>query len=71
MQRSLSGIAIAIGVLVDAGIVMTENVIRHCERLEKQKRGKERLTRAETWQATLDAARQVGRRKFEGSSVAG
>ena len=34
---SLSGIAIAIGVLVDAGIVMTENVIRHCERAEEQK----------------------------------
>ena len=32
---SLSGIAIAIGVLVDAGIVMTNNVIRHCERAEK------------------------------------
>ena len=29
---SLSGIAIAIGVLVDAGIVMAENAIRHCER---------------------------------------
>ena len=34
---SLSGIAIAIGVLVDAGIVMTENVIRHCERAEEEK----------------------------------
>ncbi|KXU37171.1 heat-shock protein Hsp70 [Cephaloticoccus capnophilus] len=36
---SLTGIAISIGVLVDAGIVMTENVIRHCERatLAKQK----------------------------------
>lgn len=33
---SLSGIAIAIGVLVDAGIVMTENVIRHCERAEEK-----------------------------------
>ncbi|MBI3882301.1 MAG: efflux RND transporter permease subunit, partial [Verrucomicrobia bacterium] len=37
---SLSGIAIAIGVLVDAGIVMTENVIRHCERAEEEKRKK-------------------------------
>ena len=37
---SLSGIAIAIGVLVDAGIVMTENVIRHCERAEEEKRQK-------------------------------
>ena len=27
---SLAGIAIAIGVLVDAAIVITENVIRHC-----------------------------------------
>jgi Cu(I)/Ag(I) efflux system membrane protein CusA/SilA len=34
---SLAGIAIAIGVLVDAGIVMTENVIRHCERAEDEK----------------------------------
>ena len=30
---SLGGIAIAIGVLVDAGIVMTENVLRHAEQL--------------------------------------
>ena len=34
---SLSGIAIAIGVLVDAAIVMTENIIRHCERAEEEK----------------------------------
>ena len=34
---SLTGIAIAIGVLVDAAIVMTENVIRHCERAEERK----------------------------------
>ena len=60
---SLSGIAIAIGVLVDAGIVMTENVIRHCERREKRNGGG-RLTRSETWQATLEAARQVGRPIF-------
>src|SRR5881396_1664150 len=37
---SLAGIAIAIGVLVDAAIVMTENVIRHCERAEEEKRGR-------------------------------
>jgi Cu(I)/Ag(I) efflux system membrane protein CusA/SilA len=40
---SLTGIAIAIGVLVDAAIVVTENVIRHCERAEEEKR--ERIER--------------------------
>jgi copper/silver efflux system protein len=59
---SLAGIAIAIGVLVDAGIVMTENVIRHCERAEQAK--KRRLTRRETWQVTLQAAHLVGRPIF-------
>lgn len=59
---SLSGIAIAIGVLVDAGIVMTENVIRHCERAERAKGG--RLTPDERWKQTLEAARQVGRPIF-------
>ncbi len=59
---SLSGIAIAIGVLVDAGIVITENVIRHCERAEERKGG--RLDPAEVWQLTLEASRQVGRPIF-------
>ena len=59
---SLTGIAIAIGVLVDAAIVVTENVIRHCEREEEQK-GR-RLTRPETWQTTLAACKQVGRPIF-------
>ncbi|HTG43971.1 MAG TPA: CusA/CzcA family heavy metal efflux RND transporter [Verrucomicrobiae bacterium] len=76
---SLSGIAIAIGVLVDAAIVMTENVIRHSEQAEQEKR--ERLQAAagpsititdreaalgpgERWQVTLAASRQVGRPIF-------
>src|SRR5213079_439243 len=59
---SLSGIAIAIGVLVDAAIVMTENVIRHCEAAEREKAG--RLTKAETWDVVLIASRQVGRPIF-------
>lgn len=59
---SLTGIAIAIGVLVDAAIVVTENVIRHCERAEEEK--KRSLTPAETWQVTLEACRQVGRPIF-------
>jgi Cu(I)/Ag(I) efflux system membrane protein CusA/SilA len=59
---SLSGIAIAIGVLVDAAIVMTENVIRHCEAAEAKKGG--RLDAAETWRVTLEASMQVGRPIF-------
>jgi Cu(I)/Ag(I) efflux system membrane protein CusA/SilA len=59
---SLSGIAIAIGVLVDAAIVMTENVIRHCEGAEDRKGA--RLTAEETFATTLTASRQVGRPIF-------
>ncbi len=59
---SLTGIAIAIGVLVDAAIVMTENVIRHCEQ-EEHKLGRP-LTRPETWHVTLTASQQVGRPIF-------
>jgi Cu(I)/Ag(I) efflux system membrane protein CusA/SilA len=59
---SLTGIAISIGVLVDAGIVMTENVIRHCERAEEEL--KRRLTGPEVFQHTLEAATQVGRPMF-------
>jgi len=56
---SLTGIAISIGVLVDAGIVMTENVIRHCERAT-EKCGRA-LRAAEIFDLTLAASRQVGR----------
>ena len=59
---SLSGIAIAIGVLVDAGIVMAENAIRHCELAEKKKGA--RLNKAESLQVTLEAAQRVGRPIF-------
>ena len=57
---SLGGIAIAIGVLVDAGIVMTENVIRHAERFSET-HGE---YRPYLWQITLDAAKLVGRPIF-------
>ncbi len=59
---SLTGIAIAIGVLVDAAIVVTENVLRHCENAEEKKGG--RLTPDETWHQTLIACQQVGRPIF-------
>lgn len=59
---SLAGLIIAIGVLVDAGIVMVENVIRHAE-TEESKLGRP-LTKAETMACTLAASRQVGRPIF-------
>ncbi len=59
---SLAGIAIAIGVLVDAAIVITENVIRHCEQEEKKKGSP--LAREETLRIVGEAATQVGRPVF-------
>ncbi len=49
---SLGGIAIAIGVMVDASIVMIENLHRHLE-------GK-KLSRAEHWEAVFRSCREVG-----------
>src|SRR6185436_18948820 len=57
---SLGGIAIAIGVLVDAGIVMTENVIRHAEKYAEV-HGE---YRPKIGEITLNAARLVGRPIF-------
>ena len=48
---SLGGIAIAIGAMVDAAIVMVENVHKHIER-----RGGE----VDHWQIVLDASKEVG-----------
>ena len=66
---SLTGIAISIGVLVDAGIVMTENVIRRCETALTEKsqnpnpksQNAPTLSSAEIFAHTRDAAVQVGR----------
>jgi Cu(I)/Ag(I) efflux system membrane protein CusA/SilA len=58
---SLGGIAIAIGVLVDAGIVMTENVIRHAENYAQEHGGE---YRSKIVEITLNAARLVGRPIF-------
>jgi Cu(I)/Ag(I) efflux system membrane protein CusA/SilA len=57
---SLGGIAIAIGVLVDAGIVMTENVIRHAEQYSAE-HGE---YRSHIMEITMGAAKLVGRPIF-------
>src|SRR5688500_14536715 len=56
---SLAGIAIAIGVLVDAGIVVTENAFRFVEQ-----RGVDTRDRRALIQAVLDSTRLVGRPVF-------
>src|SRR6476661_4128185 len=56
---SLAGIAIAIGVLVDAGIVVTENAFRFVEQ-----RGVDPHDRLRVWQTVLESTRLVGRPVF-------
>src|SRR5687768_10250964 len=56
---SLAGIAIAIGVLVDAGIVVTENAFRFLE-----KRGVDPKDRRAVWTTVLESTRLVGRPVF-------
>jgi len=54
---SLAGIAIAIGVLVDAGIVVTENAFRHLE-------GVDTNDRCRVFETVLRATKLVGRPTF-------
>ena len=56
---SLAGIAIAIGVLVDAGIVVTENAFRFMEN-----KGINPRDRLAVWQGVLESTRLVGRPIF-------
>jgi len=56
---SLAGIAIAIGVLVDAGIVVTENAFRHLEQS-----GTDTRDRRAVWQIVLTSTKLVGRPIF-------
>ncbi len=56
---SLSGIAIAIGVLVDAGIVVTENAFRYIE-LQKI----DTKDRTAVWNTVLESTKLVGRPVF-------
>ena len=67
---SLGGIAIAIGAMIDAAIVMIENLHKHLERaivareqpgaVESRWLDTGTLTRAERWQAVVESAQEVG-----------
>lgn len=55
---SLGGIAIAIGVLVDAGVIMVENCYRHLSEIPPEEREVRRL------EVVIGSAQQVGRAIF-------
>jgi len=55
---SLGGIAIAIGVLVDAGVIMVENCYRHLSEMTPEERKEKRL------ETIIMSAKQVGRAIF-------
>ncbi len=61
---SLAGIAIAIGVLVDAGIVVTENAFRYIEKENIDPRDRKRI-----WQTVLESTRLVGRPIFYSMAI--
>jgi copper/silver efflux system protein len=56
---SLGGIAIAIGAMVDAAVVMIENAHKHLERWSHEHAG-QRLASSERWRVIGDAAAEVG-----------
>ena len=56
---SLGGIAIAIGAMVDAAVVMIENAHKHLEAWE-QAHPQQKLTTRERWQVVTEAAVEVG-----------
>jgi Cu(I)/Ag(I) efflux system membrane protein CusA/SilA len=56
---SLGGIAIAIGAMVDAAVVMIENAHKHLERWAHEHPGEE-LTEPERWRVITSAAAEVG-----------
>lgn len=51
---SLGGIAIAIGAMIDAAIVMVENLHKHMERNQREAGGRTH------WQLVLDSSKEVG-----------
>ncbi|CAH2030402.1 copper/silver export system RND permease [Trichlorobacter ammonificans] len=55
---SLGGIAIAIGVLVDAGVIMVENCYRHLSEMPPEERREKRL------EVIIASSKQVGRAIF-------
>ncbi len=60
---SLGGIAIALGAMVDAAVVMIENAHKLLERAQEEGGGKP-LPATQRFQVILEAARQVGRPLF-------
>jgi copper/silver efflux system protein len=56
---SLGGIAIAIGVLVDAGVIMVENCYRHLSEMPPEER-----TPAKRLEVVISSSKQVGRAIF-------
>ncbi|WP_432768407.1 MAG: efflux RND transporter permease subunit [Sphingopyxis sp.] len=56
---SLGGIAIAVGAMVDAAVVMIENAHKHIEHWERDHPG-EQLAGQERWRVITDAAAEVG-----------